>query len=416
MGLGTSPCIDGSLGVSFLYIFLSFKQQAWVKGILYALLTCLLALVAGAITTVDIFSHALHLTMSDATLKMGFSVIVLSRLRAIAVIGFILMGRLRDLDRGAFVTEAQASSLPTKERLSASRVQAAIHNLCSQCSAQELVEILNGCLVSQRVMLAQGPLNNLPAESTTQQQSHHADHALEPRKGEAVHGGMASPPNGSNCSPVSEPVPIAEPRSVSHEAEPPALMEPQSQPLTAPSAGAVAQRQSTTERVTDGERQRQAVTAPSPQVSREPAPVEPVSNAPENAVEDLASWYESSDGAEATLEPLPASLSERLEQAYQALVAAGKKPSGRALAQQAHVHRSTCMEWLRDRQQQPKEDEPAQERSTCEASFASAASPGLVGVESSGSAAEGPDSMALPEPADTLAREPSDVAEGNANP
>jgi len=42
---------------------------------------------------------------------------------------------------------------------------------------------------------------------------------------------------------------------------------------------------------------------------------------------------------------------ERLERAFQSLIAEGKKPSGRALAERAHVHRSTCITWLQVRQQ-----------------------------------------------------------------
>ncbi len=49
---------------------------------------------------------------------------------------------------------------------------------------------------------------------------------------------------------------------------------------------------------------------------------------------------------------------QRIEQAYQSLVAEGKKPSGRALAERAHVHRSTCVEWLRMMQQWVPENEP----------------------------------------------------------
>jgi hypothetical protein len=38
---------------------------------------------------------------------------------------------------------------------------------------------------------------------------------------------------------------------------------------------------------------------------------------------------------------------DRLKQAYQELKKEGIRISGRALAQRAHVRRSTCLEWLR---------------------------------------------------------------------
>ena len=66
---------------------------------------------------------------------------------------------------------------------------------------------------------------------------------------------------------------------------------------------------------------------------------------------------EPQDGALAPLEPEAAPSQERLEQAYQSLLAEGKKPSGRALAERAHVHRSTCVEWLRVKQQLGPENE-----------------------------------------------------------
>ncbi len=52
---------------------------------------------------------------------------------------------------------------------------------------------------------------------------------------------------------------------------------------------------------------------------------------------------------------------ERLERAYHSLFAEGKTPSGRALAERAHIHRSTCVEWLRARQQQTVESGQVQE-------------------------------------------------------
>jgi len=89
--------IDSSLGVTFYYVFGCIKHRDWVKVILYSLLTILLAVVAGTITNVDTFSHAQHLTIAAATAEVGIPVWVLTLLRAIAVVGFILMSRLKDV-------------------------------------------------------------------------------------------------------------------------------------------------------------------------------------------------------------------------------------------------------------------------------------------------------------------------------
>jgi hypothetical protein len=89
--------IDSSLGVTFWYVFQCIKHQDWIKVVLYGLLTILLAVVAGTITNIDTFSHAQHLTIATATTEVGMPVWLLTLLRAIAVVGFILMSRLKDV-------------------------------------------------------------------------------------------------------------------------------------------------------------------------------------------------------------------------------------------------------------------------------------------------------------------------------
>jgi hypothetical protein len=89
--------IDGSLGVSFLSVFQSLKQRDWIKFILYSILTILLTLVAWFVTEGDIFSHAVNASSQEAMQLIGIDVRLLSTLRAIAVVGFVLMSRLRDV-------------------------------------------------------------------------------------------------------------------------------------------------------------------------------------------------------------------------------------------------------------------------------------------------------------------------------
>jgi len=55
-----------------------------LKALLYGLLTLLLALVAGTITNIDTFSHALHASMTSATSQVGLDLKLLTTLRAIA--------------------------------------------------------------------------------------------------------------------------------------------------------------------------------------------------------------------------------------------------------------------------------------------------------------------------------------------
>lgn len=89
--------IDSSLSITFVYVFASIKQRDWLKAVCYGLLTCLLAFVAGTITNVDTLSHAVHIAMVSATSQVGLDVKLLTTLRAIAVVGFVLMSRLKEV-------------------------------------------------------------------------------------------------------------------------------------------------------------------------------------------------------------------------------------------------------------------------------------------------------------------------------
>jgi hypothetical protein len=88
--------IDSSLGVTFHSVFTSVKQRDWIKVLCYGSLTLLLAAVAGTITNIDTYSHAIHITIASATLQVGLNIKLLTTLRAIAVVGFVLMSRLKD--------------------------------------------------------------------------------------------------------------------------------------------------------------------------------------------------------------------------------------------------------------------------------------------------------------------------------
>ena len=89
--------IDSSLGVTFYDIFHCIKQRDWIKAALYGLLTLLLAIVAGTITNVDTFSHALHISIPNAMTQVGLDVKILTTLRAVAVVGFVMMSRLKEV-------------------------------------------------------------------------------------------------------------------------------------------------------------------------------------------------------------------------------------------------------------------------------------------------------------------------------
>lgn len=315
--------IDSSLGVSLSYAFLCLKQEEWIRGTLYGLLTLLLAGVAGGITNIDIVSHALHLSMSGAMVQMGINVAILSRLRAIAVIGFILMSRLRDLPAMALqpkmVPEPQQSQAPGPSQKPP--IQTMIQSLCSQFSGEEMAQILNACIAAKKIALVQVTPKGLPEpeplQVDQQRQSHPSEHASEPRGTGAVQGDpelFTAPLSQSKPAPVS---PMEPARKAPMATELSVPEEHHSQKDPGPIAGVPLQ-----------ERVLAQATA------REPE-----------------------GGGSTQLEPDGVPPQQRMEQAYQSLVAEGKKPSGRALAERAHVHRSTCVEWLRMKQHLAPENE-----------------------------------------------------------
>ena len=108
--------IDSSLSITFVHVFTSIKQRDWLKAICYGLLTCLLSFVAGTITNVETLSHALHITTTNATFQVGFDVKLLTTLRAIAVVGFVLMSRLKDVSFKDLYREPSTTSLLVSAR------------------------------------------------------------------------------------------------------------------------------------------------------------------------------------------------------------------------------------------------------------------------------------------------------------
>lgn len=301
--------LDSSLGISFYYTLQCLKQRDWVKFALYAILTGLLTLVAGSITNVDIFSHAIHTTMSNALARLGFDVGLLSTLRAIAVVGFVLLSRLKDVSLKDLYSAGEAepqgkpatprdTEAPTIDRTQTSEFQhldlrveevaLLIQALTQQSSATGILRSLE---------TVQVPL--IPPVANAQQRGEAAPALADPAP-EQVEGTGVPAPVAPTAAPGLEGQPSPEPaqqRRTLRDEEPQAG----SQRGALLEAGPVAAQRAEPGNGKAGERQ------------------------------------------------------ERLERAYQSLLAEGSKISARALAQRAHVHRTTCRDWLEARQQQKGE-------------------------------------------------------------
>ena len=316
--------LDSSLGISFYSVMQSLKQRDWLKFALYLVLTGLLTVVAGSITNVDIFSHAVHTTMSSALTKLGFDVGLLSTLRSIAVVGFVLMSRLKDVSFKDLYQPKEAepsASSPAPappESVSVAPASESAHSTLTIEEVALLYRLLRpdtSGTYTVEPAVNQEPLA-LPQESSEQRQS--PSLALEP--------------------------------ALPHEASVPQRQgKPGAEPPAAPALT--------------------GTVAPEPEAPlREPAHV-------------------SRDMRE-----------ERLEQAYQGLLAERGKVSARALAERAHIHRSTCAEWLEARSgatpspvpplTRPTGKERAQHGEEPESVAQNDGSPPLEGDASPGDAAE----------------------------
>jgi hypothetical protein len=302
--------IDASLGISFYYVLQCLKQRDWVKFSLYSLLTLVLTLVAGIITDGDIFSHAMHTPINQAMTLLGIDVRLLSILRSVAVVGFVLMSRLRDVSFKEF-------TVPDNAMLS--RDPTAIHHQIQQSgqvgssmevgvsaekpephfSVEDVARLLQLFRTNEAAKVED------PARPTSLQREQPAAQMISQKRPVPV-----PPANGtvvlvqeSVSTPVSEEPPVREPER--HEAVVPMA---QRDPLEHELQFQVSPREPG---FTGGAR------------SQVHAPVR---------------------------ENIPLEREERLEQAYQELLAEGQKISGRTLAERAHIHRATCVEWLRVRQ------------------------------------------------------------------
>ncbi len=88
--------IDSSLGIVFMNAFQAVREREKIKAVIFFTLTALLATVAGLITHFDALSHAAGLPVTDRGISGIIPLWVMTALRAVAVIGFLLASRLKN--------------------------------------------------------------------------------------------------------------------------------------------------------------------------------------------------------------------------------------------------------------------------------------------------------------------------------
>ncbi len=89
--------IDSSLGIVFVNAFVAIREREKIKAIVFIMLTALLATVAGLITHFDALAHATGLSVSDKSVSGIIPLWVMTALRSVAVIGFLLASRLKNV-------------------------------------------------------------------------------------------------------------------------------------------------------------------------------------------------------------------------------------------------------------------------------------------------------------------------------
>ncbi len=89
--------IDSSLGIVFMNAFVAVREREKIKAAVYITLTVLLATVAGLITHFDAYSHASGLPVTDKSVSGVIPLWIMTALRAVAVIGFLLASRLKNI-------------------------------------------------------------------------------------------------------------------------------------------------------------------------------------------------------------------------------------------------------------------------------------------------------------------------------
>ena len=321
--------LDSGLGISFFYVLNCLKQRDWVKFALYTILTALLALVAGAITNVDTFSHAVHTSMSDAMMRLGFDIKLLSTLRAIAVVGFVLMSRLKDVSFKDLYTQEKVE--PPVQVMSAQELPA--HQVTPPHFTVEEVALLLSAF-SQQI---ESTLKQAPQGTALPSQAPFTETAEQRKQGNMQHQDGTVPAQVV-AQTLNAEMPI-QLRKAMVPAAPSPLLRQQDSPAGELIPPAAPQGKITGAPEPHAEQRRHMLLEPEPPAS----------------TRQMIMDHESHDDSQVERE-------ERLERAFQSLIAEGKKPSGRALAERAHVHRSTCITWLQVRQQKTPltEQKPAE--------------------------------------------------------
>ena len=151
--------IDSSLGVVFMNAFHSVRERDKAKAIIFFTLTALLAIVAGLVTHFDALGHATGLPVTDTRISGIVPVWVMTALRAIAVIGFLLASRLKEVSFHQFRQIAREEEVLRQEH----HQEQAVPQIDYQALASALVEAMQKAGVMGNVSVTEEMMTSLPA-------------------------------------------------------------------------------------------------------------------------------------------------------------------------------------------------------------------------------------------------------------
>jgi hypothetical protein len=151
--------IYSSLGIVFMNAFQSLRERDTIKAIIFFTLTALLATVAGLITHFDALGHATRLSVTDARISGIIPVWVMTALRAVAVIGFLLASRLKEVSFQHLRQERSQGVLPRQEQ----QHEQAVPQIDYQALASALVGAMQQAGVVGNVSIVEEKLTSLPS-------------------------------------------------------------------------------------------------------------------------------------------------------------------------------------------------------------------------------------------------------------
>jgi hypothetical protein len=151
--------IDGSLSIVFMNAFHSLRERDTIKAIIFFTLTALLATVAGLITHFDALGHATGLPVTDMRISGIIPVWVMTALRAVAVIGFLLASRLKEVSFQHLRQQWSKEALSSRE----SCQEQAISQIDYQALASALVGAMQQAGVVGNVSIVEEKITSLPS-------------------------------------------------------------------------------------------------------------------------------------------------------------------------------------------------------------------------------------------------------------